>query len=107
MNGMTRILATTLLGTTLAAPGVSADDAAPQHRRPSAELMMLDGLIYRPLSLAGTIIGTGVFIVTLPFSLPGGNADDAGRRLVLEPARDTFTRCLGCIDPVGDRQMRW
>lgn len=64
---------------------------------PTAEAMILDGLLYRPLALVSTLIGTGVFIVTLPFSAAGGNVHDAGERLVLEPARDTFTRCLGCF----------
>lgn len=70
------------------------DHATPY--RPTAEEMIVDGLIYRPLGLVGTIVGTGVFIVTLPFSLLGGNADDAAERLVVEPAKNTFTRCLGC-----------
>jgi len=65
--------------------------------KPTAEQMIIDGLIYRPLSLAGTLLGTGLFIVTLPFSLIGGNADVAGERLVLEPASSTFDRCLGCL----------
>ena len=95
-----------LVAALVASPGLTAADNPP-GRRPSAELMILDGLVYRPLSLAGTIIGAGVFIVTLPFSLPGGNADEAGRALVIEPARDTFTRCLGCIDPLGEEAMRW
>lgn len=64
---------------------------------PSAEAMIVDGLLYRPLSLAGTLVGTGLFIVTLPFSLIGGNADEAGQRLVVEPANSTFDRCLGCL----------
>jgi hypothetical protein len=64
--------------------------------KPSAEQMIVDGLIYRPLSLAGTIIGTGLFIVTLPFSLMGDNVDVAAERLVKDPASATFDRCLGC-----------
>jgi hypothetical protein len=83
--------------------GVNADDmtgapAAPKSKyQPTAEQMIIDGLVYRPLSLAGTLVGTGLFIVTLPFSLIGGNAGQAGERLVLEPASATFDRCLGCL----------
>lgn len=65
--------------------------------QPTAEAMILDGLVYRPLSLAGTLVGTGIFIVTLPFSLIGGNPDQAGHVLVVEPAEMTFKRCLGCL----------
>lgn len=79
--------------------GQDADQPGPTMAKPSAEAMILDGLIYRPISLASTLLGTGVFIVTLPFSAAGGNVRDAGERLVLEPARDTFMRCLGCFPP--------
>ena len=64
---------------------------------PSAEAMILDGLVYRPLALASTLIGTGIFLATLPFSLTGGNVDQAGYTLVIEPANMTFNRCLGCL----------
>lgn len=76
-----------------------AEDYAdtPKEASPSAEAMMFDGLILRPLHLAGTIIGTGIFVVTLPFSLLGGNVEQAGETLVVEPAAATFTNCLGCI----------
>ncbi len=96
------------LALSLPVTGTAADtnqhNYATDEYRPTAEQMIIDGLIYRPLTLAGTIVGTGIFIVTLPFSLPGGNADDVGNRLVVEPARATFGRCLGCIsDYTGSR----
>lgn len=78
---------------------IQADEEMQDEARdvPSAEAMIVDGLVYRPLSLAGTIVGTGLFILTLPFSAIGGNADEAGQRLVVEPAQSTFDRCLGCL----------
>lgn len=76
------------------------DDPQMEHKfQPGAEQMIIDGLVYRPLSLAGTLIGTGIFIVTLPFSLIGNNVDQAGQELVVKPARYTFERCLGCLQP--------
>lgn len=75
-----------------------AETSAPESKyQPTAEQMIIDGLIYRPLSLAATLLGTGLFFVTLPFSLIGGNAGQAGERLVLETASATFDRCLGCL----------
>ncbi len=62
-----------------------------------ADYMVADGLIARPLGIASTIIGTGLFIVTLPFSFIGGNVDEASQVLVQEPANYTFGRCLGCF----------
>lgn len=110
MSRFPRSLAAAIVSALILANCATAGDertVSGAERHPSAEMMILDGLVYRPLGLAGTIIGTGLFIVTLPFSLPGGNAGEAGERLVVEPARDTFTRCLGCIDPLGEERMRW
>lgn len=68
-----------------------------RYQQPYAEQMIADGLIVRPLSLGATVVGAGVFIVTLPFSALGGNVDGAAHRLVVEPAEYTFRRCLGCF----------
>lgn len=75
---------------------VSAEEAGQAVQRRGAEAMAFDGLVRRPIGLLGTALGTGLFIVTLPFSALGGNADEARETLVVEPARDTFSRCLGC-----------
>lgn len=108
MNILTKL---TLLIAILAAitPVVAEQPPAEQYHRynPSAEEMIVDGLIYRPLSLAGTIIGTGLYIVTLPFSLMGDNEDQARERLIIAPANSTFNRCLGCINESYERNRRY
>ena len=58
--------------------------------------MAFDGFFVRPISLVGTIVGSMIFVLTLPFSAISGNAAEAADTLVMEPARFTFTRCLGC-----------
>lgn len=63
---------------------------------PPAYAMIGDLLVARPLLIAGTVIGTGVFLVSLPFTLLGGNVGEAGHALVVEPAKAAFVRCLGC-----------
>ena len=65
--------------------------------RPTAEAMIFDGLVIRPLALGATAVGAVVFVITSPFSLLGGNADEAATALVSEPAAYTFKRCLGCF----------
>jgi hypothetical protein len=85
-------------------PGMQSIPSAAEHpipqersyRAPSAEAMALDGLIYRPVLLAATVIGAATFLVTLPISALGGNVDEAAERLVAEPAR-AMTECLGCL----------
>lgn len=63
---------------------------------PPAYSMVADAVIARPLLIAATVIGAGVFIVTLPFTLLGGGVDRAGQALVVEPGKAAFVRCLGC-----------
>jgi hypothetical protein len=63
---------------------------------PTALAMTGDALFARPVLLATTIVGSVVYVVSLPFSLLGGNAAEAGETLVVGPARATFDRCLGC-----------
>ncbi|MES1924521.1 hypothetical protein [Salinisphaera sp. T31B1] len=82
------------LGLGLANPAAAIDDYA-NPGPPSAAAMTVDLALVRPFSLAATAVGTGVFLVSLPFSLLGMNTGEAGNRLVVEPARYTFTRPLG------------
>jgi hypothetical protein len=53
-------------------------------------------VLLRPVLLATTIVGSAVYLVSLPFSALGGNAGEAGEVLVVGPAKATFVRCLGC-----------
>ncbi|MNG31782.1 hypothetical protein D3C84_1176530 [compost metagenome] len=66
--------------------------------------MLGDLLIARPLLLAATVIGAGAFVVSLPFTALGGGVGDAGKALVVDPAKATFVRCLGCIGEGFERQ---
>lgn len=63
---------------------------------PSALAMAGDLVVARPILLASTVVGAAVYLVSLPFSLAGGNSVEAGKTLVVGPAMSTFVRCLGC-----------
>lgn len=90
------LLMTLMVG--LASVPASAEEALEEqiNNRPGGASMLLDALIARPLLLALTGGGTVLYVATLPFSLLGGNAGEAGRALVIGPAKSTFLRCLGC-----------
>lgn len=60
-----------------------------------------DILIVRPVSLAATVVGTAVFIVSLPFSIPSQSVGATAKTLVAEPFNFTFTRPIG--DFSGER----
>ncbi len=63
---------------------------------PPAYAIVADVVIARPLLIAATVIGAGLFVVTLPFSALGGGIARTGQALVVEPGKAAFVRCLGC-----------
>lgn len=71
----------------------------PQPGPPSSGVMAADALIGRPLGLATTIAGTGVFIATLPISVISQSTGDSAWGLVGRPAGWTFVRPLGRSNP--------
>lgn len=64
--------------------------------------MLVDAVLMRPLGLAATVLGAAVTLVTLPFTLPTGSADEAARYMIVEPAEYTFDRPLGEFDRCGE-----
>ena len=73
--------------------------AAPVDESPGAGAMTLDLVVARPIGLVMFGLGSVTYVATLPFSLLGGNAGDAGKALVVGPAEAVFVRCLGCRAP--------
>jgi hypothetical protein len=61
----------------------------------SAESMVFDLALLRITGIVGIAVGTGAFILSLPFSALGGNVDEAFERLMANPAKYTFKRPLG------------
>ncbi len=61
----------------------------------SAEKMIFDLILLRPMGIVATILGTSMFVVSLPFSAAGGNSKEAYQKMMVEPASYTFKRPLG------------
>ncbi len=82
---------------TLAAGLVQLAETEIFYQEPRAGEMIIDGLVVRPVTFVATVVGTVVWIITLPFSAAGGNVGQAREKLIDGPAAYTFTRCLGCV----------
>lgn len=78
------------------AASVSLPALAGPEDRPKAGAMVADVLVARPLGVVFTVVGSALFVVSLPFSALGGNVGAAAQALVVKPVRETFVRCLGC-----------
>jgi len=76
----------------------SDSDTLYQVEAPNAFAMVADLVIARPLLIAGTVLGAGLFVVTLPFTAPVGATKHSAKSFVVEPARAAFVRCLGCTE---------
>ena len=61
-----------------------------------AASMIADVFIARPAGFVGTILGSAVFVLALPFAALSRSVEPAAQTLVVDPFKFTFTR------PVGD-----
>jgi hypothetical protein len=75
---------------------VFAQDQYQENER-SGEKMAADALLLRPTGFLATILGSAVFIVSLPLSLLGKNHKEAFDEMVKKPAECTFVRPLGDV----------
>ncbi len=77
----------------------SSPAVAEQQRmeaQPSGGAMVVDALVARPLLIVATAAGTGLFLVSLPFTALGGGVGSTAETLIKTPAEAAFRRCLGC-----------
>jgi len=87
------VLTVFLLLATTVSPALTQNPV--EVREKTAEGMAVDLVVLRPLGIISTILGTGVYVVGLLFSGPGGNVAESAEILVADPAKFTFGRPLG------------
>ncbi|MDX9786987.1 MAG: hypothetical protein RBT11_09435 [Desulfobacterales bacterium] len=78
-------------------PLTSSSIAATEYEKDdmAAEKMAADLVAIRPVAIVGTIVGFTVYLVSLPFSIPGGNSQEVWETTVVTPAKFAFVRPLG------------
>jgi hypothetical protein len=54
-----------------------------------------DVVLARPGCLLATLLGSVVFVVSLPIAVTSGSVKETANTLVVDPAKATFTRPLG------------
>ncbi len=92
-------LLTTVITISIASVSINSASAAIEIDEtdfgPSYETMVVDTVVGKPLQLVAAVTGTAAYLVSLPFALIGGNADQSQQKLFVEPW-DAMSRCLGC-----------
>jgi hypothetical protein len=61
-----------------------------------------DALVVRPVCLAATVVGSGLFVLALPIAAISRSVKKTAHVLVVVPARATFTRHLGDMEALED-----
>jgi len=56
------------------------------------EWKMIDILVARPMGIVAGILGTGIFILSLPYTIPTGGVDEAANTFIKRPFKFSFTR---------------
>lgn len=69
---------------------VFANDSSSENLSPGA--VAADILVFRPVGLAGFIVGMIAFVAPLPVIIPFNLSHEAAKVLVMEPYRYTFER---------------
>jgi len=82
-----------LLGSASPSFAVGSDDTAS---------IIVDVAVTRPVSFALTVVGSVLFVVSLPVAIPAHSVDKTAHTLVVAPAKDTFVRPVGDLDDYMD-----
>jgi hypothetical protein len=88
---LTTVLCVLALLLSAITPASAAGDTA-------ATSVAVDVIVARPVSFAMTVIGSALFVVSLPVAIPAKSVEKVARTLIVTPAKDTFTRPLGDLD---------
>ncbi len=102
LNGMREMktkLPTALCVIALVLATTSAGFAAGE---PSPMAVAADAVIGRPACFAATVLGSVLFVVSLPIAAISKSVDSTAHALVVRPAQATFTRPLGNFDELVD-----
>lgn len=77
--------------------GHSAD---PEEKlgEPSSFDYFIDIIVWRPVGFGATVLGAGLFVITLPFTLPTKTVSETHEKLVVAPSDFTFKRPWGEVD---------
>jgi hypothetical protein len=76
-------------------PAYASGDADPT-------MVVVDAAVARPFTFALTILGSALFVVSLPVAATSGSVSKAANTLVVAPAKDTFVRPLGDLEDFLD-----
>ena len=81
--------------------GSAASSRASENSGPLT--VATDAVVIRPACLLATVVGSAFFVVSLPVAAISKSVKKTANTLVVKPANATFTRPLGDMDALIDK----
>ncbi len=107
-----RVILLAVVSCLLTAPWTKADwrpigghAAGKRLEAGSGEAVLLE-VVVRPLSLASTVLGGALYVVTWPFAKLSGDTDKTKEHLLNRPAEATFRRPIGNFEKLREIKNR-
>lgn len=72
-----------------------------EGQEPSGGAILFDVAIVRPLGIASIALGSAIFVIGLPFTIPSRSVKFSAKKLIAEPFEYTFRRPVGEMDGRG------
>ncbi len=86
------LLTLCLIVTSLCSRGWAGDNSLGRNDPVAHEWNALDVLVARPIGIIGGVVGSVIFVVSLPFTIPTGGVRDAADIFVVKPFQFSFVR---------------
>jgi hypothetical protein len=94
-------LTTLLCVLALAWAGVTQSPAQ-EKEKPSTVVKVADAVCVRPICFAATVVGSALFVISLPVAAIIKKTKPMADTFVVRPAKATFSRPLGDLDAMAD-----
>jgi len=86
------LLTLSVVVTSLCSTGWAADNRMGRNDPVAHEWNALDILFARPIGIVAGVLGSAVFVVSLPFTIPTGGVGDAADMFIVRPFQFSFVR---------------
>lgn len=86
------IFLTLLMSLVFIIPHPFAQESWKRNNPTTDQWKIIDVLIARPLGIVAGVLGTGIFLLSLPYTLPTGGVEEAADTFITQPFKFSFTR---------------
>lgn len=86
------LLTLCLIVSSLCSMGLARDNSLGKNDPNLHEWAAIDVLVARPIGIIAGVVGSAIFVVSLPFTIPTGGVRDAADIFIVKPFQFSFVR---------------